>query len=158
MEIIASNPITVIVDFAHTPQAFENVLPVVRDILGRKSSRIIHVFGATGDRDRTKRPLMNHISARWSDQIILTHEDTYSEDPRAIIADLEHGLLEVKFHQYKKINDRREAIREALLISRPGDIVLLTGVGHQKTLNLGGKEVPWSDQAVARELLARLRK
>ncbi len=158
LEIVVDEPITVIVDFAHTPQAFEKVLPVVTEIIGRQNSRLIHVFGATGNRDKDKRPLMAKISARFADQIILTHEDTYTEDKTAIIKDLEQGLLSVKYYQYKKVYDRKEAIREALLVARKGDVVLLTGVGHQKTMNIGGKEVPWSDQKCVKDLLRKIHK
>ncbi len=147
LEILAKKPFTVIVDFAHTPQAFENVLPVAK----KMGKRLIHVFGCTGDRDKGKRPLMGAIAAKYDDVIILTHEDTYSENPGKIMDEIEKGIsLGNKGNRgdggYYKIGDRGEAIHKALMLAKPGDVVLLTGVGHQKTMNIGGREIPWSDQ------------
>ncbi|MEK7565600.1 MAG: UDP-N-acetylmuramoyl-L-alanyl-D-glutamate--2,6-diaminopimelate ligase [Patescibacteria group bacterium] len=145
LEIVVRKPFLVIVDFAHTPQAFEKVLPEIKKL----GKRLIHVFGCTGDRDRTKRPIMGAIAEKFDDQIILTHEDTYSEDPRKIIEEIAKGIK----MPVLKIMDRKEAIKLALEQARPGDVVIITGVGHQKTLNMGGKEIPWSDQKVVKELL-----
>ncbi|MBI4100053.1 hypothetical protein HY440_03530 [Candidatus Microgenomates bacterium] len=149
LEIVAKKPFTVIVDFAHTPQAFSAVLPVAK----KMGKRLIHVFGATGNRDKDKRPIMAQIAAEYDDFIVLTHEDTYSEDPKAIIAQLEAGLAAVNYQTYGKAYDRREAIEAALKEAKPGDVVILTGVGHQKSMNLAGREVPWSDQKTVLELL-----
>ncbi len=146
LEVITRKPFTVIVDFAHTPQAFEKVLPEVK----KMGKRLIHVFGCTGDRDKTKRPLMGSIAAKYDDEIILTHEDTYSENPEKIIDDIQCGIS--RHSGLSRISDRREAIHKALMLAKPGDVVLLTGVGHQKSLNIAGKEIPWSDQKVVLEL------
>ncbi|MCL4397602.1 UDP-N-acetylmuramoyl-L-alanyl-D-glutamate--2,6-diaminopimelate ligase [Patescibacteria group bacterium] len=148
LEVVAKKPFTVIVDFAHTPQAFEKVLPVAK----KMGKRLIHVFGCTGNRDKGKRPLMGTIAAKYDDIIFLTHEDTYNEKPEKIIDEIEKGIANSS-KEYYKIADRKEAIHKALLLAKPGDVVLLTGVGHQKSMNLGGKEVPWSDQKIALELL-----
>ncbi len=145
LEIVIKKPFTVIVDFAHTPQAFEKVLPEAKK-MGKK---LIHVFGCTGDRDKSKRPLMGAIAEKFDDEIILTHEDTYLENPQTIINEISAGIKK----PVTVILDRREAIKKALEIAKPGDIVLLTGVGHQKTMNLGGKEIPWSDQKTVLELM-----
>lgn len=153
LEIVTTKPFTVIVDFAHTPQAFEKVLPVARSLLKAKSSKLIHVFGATGDRDRAKRPIMAAIASKFDDFIFLTHEDTYSEDPKRIISSLEQGLKDSWYEKYKIVDDRHEAIRRALNSAAKGDVVILTGVGHQKSMNIGGKEIPWSETKVVKELL-----
>lgn len=147
--IKAGQNFKVLVDFAHTPRAFEKVIPVVRQMT---PGQIIHVFGCTGDRDRSKRPIMGETAAKLSDKIILTHEDTYSEDPAKIINEIEPGVKKggkIFGKTYWKVSDRKQAIRMAVNMAQKGDTVLLTGVGHQTTLNLGGKEVPWSDQKEA---------
>lgn len=149
LEVVAKKPL-VIVDFAHTPQAFEKVLPVVKKLA---KGELIHVFGATGDRDKQKRPIMAQVSARFSDHIILTHEDTYSENPQKIISELEAGLKKANYTAYSVSNDRREAIKMALARSKANDVIIITGVGHQKSMNIGGKEIPWSDQQVVKELM-----
>jgi len=146
LELVVSSPFKVIVDFAHTPQAFEKVLPVVKP----KSRRLIHVFGCTGDRDKGKRPIMGQIAEKYDDVIILTHEDTYSEDPAEIVKQ-----INVK-KEHIEIMDRREAIKKALELAKPGDVVIITGVGHQKSLNISGQEVPWSDQETVMELMKKL--
>lgn len=157
LEIVIKKPFTVVVDFAHTPQAFEKVLPIMKKTC-LPAGRLIHVFGATGDRDKSKRPLMGAIAEKFDDEIILTSEDTYSEDPGATVAQIEVGIknyeLRIKEGTLYEILDRREAIKKALELARPGDVVLLTGVGHQRSMNIGGKEIPWSEPRIVKELLA----
>lgn len=145
LEMVVKKPFLVMVDFAHTPQAFKKVLPEVK----KMGKRLIHVFGCTGDRDRGKRPIMGEIAARYDDVIILTHEDTYSEDPEKIINEIAAGIKK----PFLRFSDRKSAIAEALKLAKPGDVVLLTGVGHQKSMNVGGKEVPWGESKVVHELL-----
>jgi UDP-N-acetylmuramyl tripeptide synthase len=122
---------------------------------------VIHVFGCTGDRDKDKRPVMGRMAAELADKIILTHEDTYKEDPDKIIGEIELGVKKggKKLDKtYWKVADRRKAIRKAIMMAEETDVVLITGVGHQTTLNLGGKEVPWSDQKEAKKAIkSRLR-
>lgn len=149
LEVVVKEPFMVIVDFAHTPQAFEKVLPAAQSLKAQSKSKLIHVFGCTGDRDQSKRPIMGEIAANYDDEIILTHEDTYSEDPKEIIAQIAVGIKK----DHLEVLDRKEAIKKAIEMAKPGDVVLLTGVGHQKSLNISGKEIPWSDQKVVRELL-----
>lgn len=153
LEIVTTKPFTVIVDFAHTPQAFEKVLQVARGLIKTKKNKLIHVFGATGDRDRDKRPIMSSIASKFDDFIFLTTEDTYSEDPKIILAALEKGLKDSWYENYKVTTDRKEAIRRALNYASKGDVVILTGVGHQKSMNVGGKEIPWSEQKTVKEIL-----
>lgn len=154
-EIKEGQNFRVFIDFAHTSNAFKQILPTIKGIT---KGRIIQVFGCTGDRDKSKRPIMGEISAQFSDKIILTHEDTYTEDPKKIIAEIEPGVKKegmVLGKDYWKIDHRREAIKKAVEIVKKGDTILITGVGHQKSLNIGGKEIPWSDQKVVREILRR---
>lgn len=166
LEVVVEEPFKVIIDFAHTPGAFEKVLPVVQELrkkpldLARKKSglgkgKLIHVFGATGDRDKSKRPLMAEIASKYDDYVFLTHEDTYSEDRTKIIDQLEEGFAATGFTKYEKIADRKEAIERALKMAKPGDVVLLTGVGHQKTMNIGGNEVPFNEGELVRDFFKK---
>lgn len=148
LEVAVGKPFKVIVDFAHTPQAFEKLLPVVK----KMGKHLIHVFGATGNRDKSKRPIMAQIATKYDDYIFLTCEDTYRENPTQILAQLQSGLGE--FINYQVVPDRREAIRRALSMARQGDVVLLTGVGHQNSINLSGREVPWNEVKIVKELMA----
>lgn len=151
LELIIDSPFKVIVDFAHTPGAFEKVLPVAAG-MKRSAARniLIHVFGATGDRDKSKRPLMAEIASKYDDYVFLTHEDTYLEDKTRIIDQLEEGFAATGYVNYKKVIDRKDAIEKALKMAKPGDVVILTGVGHQKTMNIGGKEVPFNEKEIIR--------
>lgn len=153
MEVVVSEPFTVIVDFAHTPQAFEKVLPVAKSLV-KYNGKLIHVFGATGSRDKGKRPVMANIAAKYDDQIVLTHEDTYLEDPRKILDVLEKTLVDAGFKSFQKVFDRKQAIETAINNAKRGDVVIITGVGHQKSLNIGGREIPWSDQKAVREIFS----
>lgn len=168
LEIVTRKPFITIVDFAHTPEAFRQVLPVARSLL-RNNGRLIHVFGATGDRYAGKRPLLAKIACQYDDLIILTHEDTYSEDIKAIVDQVESGLDLDHFKYsnnrnkqpatgrkyYWKTYDRKEALAVAVSQARAGDVVILTGLGHQKTMNIGGKEVAWSDGQEVLNLLIK---
>ncbi len=154
-EIDEGQNFRIFIDFAHTPNAFKQILPAAREVTG---GEIIHVFGCTGDRDRSKRPVMGEISAQFSDKIILTHEDTYSEKPKKIIGEIEPGVQKggkVLGKSYWKAYQRKKAIEKAVKMAKKGDTVLLTGVGHQTSLNLGGQEVPWSDQEEVKKILRR---
>lgn len=152
LEIVIKKPFTVIVDFAHTPQAFAAILPVVKSMV-RKNCSLIHVFGATGNRDKSKRPIMAQIAAKYDDFVFLTNEDTYNEDSRKIILEIEQGLIAAGYKNYEKVDDRRSAIEKALAMAEPGDVVILTGVGHQKSMNIAGQEIPWSEQKIVKEML-----
>ncbi len=146
LEIVVKKPFLIIVDFAHTPQAFEKVLPEVKKL----GKHLIHVFGCTGDRDKSKRPIMGQIASQYDDVIILTHEDTYLENPESIVKQIAVGVTK----DHLEILDRRGAIKKALELAKPGDVVLLTGVGHQRSMNIGGKEIPWNEPKIVKELLA----
>lgn len=141
----------VIVDYAHTPDGLEKFLTAARAIT---KNRIILVFGATGDRDKVKRPIMGEIATRLADRIILTDEESYNEDPDAIRAEVMQGIDAAKGNiKATEIADRREAIKKALDIAKKGDTVLITGMGHEKFRIVAGQKIPWNDADVVRELL-----
>lgn len=148
----SDKPYDVVVDYAHTPDALEKILKAAKDIA---KQRVILVFGACGDRDKMKRPLMGEIAAREADRIILTDEESYSEDPSQIRAQIYEGIERTKGGSIKttEIADRREAIQKALSIAKKGDIVLITGMGHEQFRIIDGKREPWNDSDVVRELL-----
>ncbi len=140
----------VIVDYAHTPDALEKLLDTARDIA---KGRVILVFGACGDRDKTKRPIMGDIAARKADRIFLTDEESYNEDPDAIRDMIREGIEKVGGATMTELSDRREAIERALGSAKKGDMVLITGMGHEQFRIINGKREPWNDTAVVREIL-----
>jgi UDP-N-acetylmuramoyl-L-alanyl-D-glutamate--2,6-diaminopimelate ligase len=143
----------VIVDYAHTPDALEKFLTAARAIT---KNRVILVFGATGDRDKIKRPIMGEVAARLADRIILTDEESYNEDPAAIRAEVMTGIEDAKgAPKTDEIADRRDAIKKALDVAKKGDIVLITGMGHEKFRIENGKKIPWNDSDVVREILGK---
>ncbi|THB66774.1 MAG: UDP-N-acetylmuramoyl-L-alanyl-D-glutamate--2,6-diaminopimelate ligase [Desulfovibrio sp.] len=139
----------VFVDYAHTPDALENVLAALKQL---DFKRLITVFGCGGDRDRTKRPLMAQAVAKYSDVAVLTSDNPRSEDPVAIMNDARPGLLNCK--QVFETPDRRQAIGVAISEMAPGDVVLIAGKGHEPYQEVKGVKHPFSDQEVAREILA----
>ncbi|MBF8253929.1 MAG: UDP-N-acetylmuramoylalanyl-D-glutamate--2,6-diaminopimelate ligase, partial [Deltaproteobacteria bacterium] len=155
--------ITILVDYAHTPDALEKVLGAVRPVA---QGRVITVFGCGGDRDRGKRPLMGEIAARLSDVAVLTSDNPRTENPLAILSEVEMG---VQGTQLKKVAaarlaaepgycveaDRRAAIRIALRSANPGDSVLIAGKGHEDYQILGTTKIHFDDREVAREELER---
>jgi UDP-N-acetylmuramoyl-L-alanyl-D-glutamate--2,6-diaminopimelate ligase len=137
----------VLVDYAHTPDSLDNVLRAARDLTG---GRVIVVFGAGGDRDRGKRPLMGEIAARLADAVVVTSDNPRSEDPEAIIAEILAGAgpgVETEV-------DRRAAIARAVGLARAGDVVVVAGKGHEQGQEFaGGRKLPFDDVAVVREAL-----
>jgi len=150
----ADAPFDIYVDFAHTPDALERVLASARRLVG--DGRLICVFGAGGERDKTKRRPMGAAVARYADRAIITKDNSRREDPEAIAAALAGGIESAgsKRCRYDIILDRREAIRTALEEARPGDLVFIAGKGHELYENEGGRLRPWDDRAVIREILA----
>jgi UDP-N-acetylmuramoyl-L-alanyl-D-glutamate--2,6-diaminopimelate ligase len=142
----------VIVDYAHTDDALHNLLQTARDIT---DGRLIVVFGCGGERDRTKRPAMGEVAARESDCAIITSDNPRSEDPMAIIREVEAGIA-AGTAQYRIIVDRRDAIRVALAEARKGDTVVIAGKGHEAYQTIGMVSHPFDDRVVARELLHEL--
>lgn len=151
MEILAELPFRVIVDFAHTPNAITQVLKTVRNLTKK---RLIHVFGSAGLRDRMKRPLMGNASAEFADIIVLTEEDYRTEDVNTIIEEIASGIPSTK--EVHTFSNREEAISFSLHIARPGDLVIITGKGHEKSLCRGTIEHQWSDQDCVKKILKQL--
>jgi UDP-N-acetylmuramoyl-L-alanyl-D-glutamate--2,6-diaminopimelate ligase len=142
---------TVIVDFAHTPQALENALQTARELT---HGRVTVVFGCAGLRDSFKRPMMGEIAGRLADHVIITAEDPRTESLDAIMQRIAEGCERVGGN-YTKIGDRYDAIAFALQHARAGDLVIITGKGHERSMCFGTTEYPWSDQEVVREILKR---
>jgi UDP-N-acetylmuramoyl-L-alanyl-D-glutamate--2,6-diaminopimelate ligase len=158
---IVSEPrdeITVVVDYAHTDDALRNLLETARPLA---AGRLITVFGCGGDRDRTKRPLMGAVAGRLSDLIVLTSDNPRSEDPLRIIEDVRRGITpdtrRDRGQQLLAIVNRREAIRKAVELAAPGDLVLIAGKGHERHQLVGSEVRPFDDAAVARDALSRRR-
>ena len=152
----ASSPaddIGVVVDYAHTDDALRNLLETARPLARRK---LITVFGAGGDRDRTKRPLMGMVAARLSDVVVLTSDNPRSEDPQRIVDEVNLGAQpETRQRDVEVLTvlDRREAILRAVSQAAPGDLVLIAGKGHEKYQEIGGTTLPFDDVAAAQEAL-----
>jgi UDP-N-acetylmuramoyl-L-alanyl-D-glutamate--2,6-diaminopimelate ligase len=141
-------PFTVLVDYAHTPGALEAALESARELA---RGRVICVFGAGGDRDRDKRPLMGQVVNELADVALVTSDNPRSEDPAAIADAVVDGLgLEVEL-------DRRRAIERALEQAREGDVVVIAGKGHEQGQEIAGRKLPFDDREVARDALRRLR-
>jgi UDP-N-acetylmuramoyl-L-alanyl-D-glutamate--2,6-diaminopimelate ligase len=144
-------PFTVLIDYAHTPDALSRVLEAAREIT---AGRLVCVFGCGGDRDRAKRPLMGRTVAELADRAVVTSDNPRSEDPQRIIDDILAGVgrgpdIEVE-------PDRRLAIRRAIAAAAPGDVVVIAGKGHEQGQEAGGRIVPFSDRDEAEDVLRRL--
>jgi len=167
MEFIQKTPFNVVVDYAHTPDSLEAVYRALRQAQGQNTDKkLICVLGAAGGgRDKWKRPEFGRIAAEYCDEIILTDEDPYDENPLSILKEIESGFSQItnfksqisnKFQipKYQIILDRKEAIRTALTSAREGDAVIITGKGSETSMAVaGGKKIPWSDRDVVREAL-----
>lgn len=140
--------ISVLVDYAHTPDALTTLLGSVKNL---PHKRIITLFGCGGDRDRTKRPLMAQAASHGSDLVILTSDNPRTEDPEQILTDAKAGLTSV---DHRVICDRKEAIMEAVALAEPGDILLLAGKGHETYQIIGRDKHPFDDREIARKALA----
>ncbi len=143
----------VIVDFAYTPDALEKVLKTLQLI---SKGQVIAVFGATGDRDKGKRPLMGAMVAKHADRIFLTDDETYTEDPDTIRQAVYQGIVAAGGKTKTTIvPDRLDAIKAAFAAVKNGDVVLLAGIGHEDYRNMGGQKLPWDERQIARKLLVK---
>jgi UDP-N-acetylmuramoyl-L-alanyl-D-glutamate--2,6-diaminopimelate ligase len=149
-QVDAGQDFTVIVDYAHTPDGLENILTTAKQLVEK---RLITVFGCGGDRDKTKRPLMGEIAARYSDFTVVTSDNPRSEEPQAIINDIIPGVEKVAGARYAIIVDRREAIRHAVTLARKGDMVVIAGKGHETYQLVKGQVLDFDDRIVATEYL-----
>jgi UDP-N-acetylmuramoyl-L-alanyl-D-glutamate--2,6-diaminopimelate ligase len=143
----------VYVDYAHTDAALRSLLEMAREL---KPGRVILVFGAGGDRDRTKRPRMGEAAGQLADWTVLTSDNPRSEDPLAIIREIEQGFRRSNGRKYEIVPDRREAIARALAFAKKGDLVLIAGKGHESYQIIGSSALPFSDVEVAAEILASM--
>lgn len=147
----AGQPFLVLVDYAYTPDALLQVLTALR-LTTKGKVRI--VFGATGDRDKEKRPLMGEVVAKHADVIYLTDDETYTENPAAIRSAVFHGIDRAGGAEKTQVfDDRKKAIEQAFEDAAARDVVLLAGLGHQDYRNMGGKKMPWDEREIARQLL-----
>lgn len=155
-EVVAGQDFRVVVDFAHTPNGLEQILTALRAEL-KRGGRLIAVFGCTGERDAAKRPKMGEIASRIADVVIITSDDTRRENQDDIYKQIEAGIANAaerkKMNILIKENDRKKAIELAVKMAKSGDIVLLAGKGHEKSILLGTVEHPWSDREAAREAI-----
>lgn len=153
LEPIASpNGITAVVDYAHTPDALENVLIALKDVLEGKKGNIITVCGAGGNRDKGKRPLMALEAVKNSNKVILTSDNPRNEDPQAIIDDMLAGLDNTQKKKVLSIVDRKEAIRTASMLANPGDVILIAGKGHEDYQEINGIKHHFDDHEVVKEI------
>ena len=148
-------PFTVIVDYAHTDDALRNLTALARQMTAQSQARIITLFGCGGDRDRTKRPKMGQAAGQGSDFVVATSDNPRSEDPMAILAEIEPGLKATGV-RYTVEPDRGAAISVALKEAKPGDVVLIAGKGHEKEQIIAGRMIPFDDAEVALSALAVL--
>jgi len=142
--IVAPNKIVGIVDYAHSPDAVQNMLSTIHDIR-KGNEKVITVIGCGGDRDKTKRPVMAKTACEWSDKVIFTSDNPRSEDPAQIIREMEEGVDPAFKRHTLSIVDRREAIKTACMLARPGDIVLVAGKGHEKYQEISGVKHHFDD-------------
>ncbi|TDO77830.1 UDP-N-acetylmuramoylalanyl-D-glutamate--2,6-diaminopimelate ligase [Flavobacterium chryseum] len=155
--IVSEGNITAIVDYAHTPDALENVLKTIDDIR-TKNEQLITVVGCGGNRDKTKRPIMAKIAADFSDKAILTSDNPRNEDPEVILDEMEKGI---EAHNYKKmlrITDRKQAIKTACQLAQPNDIILIAGKGHETYQEINGVRHHFDDMETVKEILDQLNK
>ena len=145
--IISNKQVIGIIDYAHTPDALENVLATIKK-LRKGYEQVITVVGCGGDRDKTKRPIMAQTACDLSDKVILTSDNPRTEDPAQIIADMEAGLNTAAKRKYISIIDRKEAIKAAVEFAKPEDIVLIAGKGHEKYQDINGVKHPFDDKAI----------
>ncbi|MBF0694274.1 MAG: UDP-N-acetylmuramoyl-L-alanyl-D-glutamate--2,6-diaminopimelate ligase [Flavobacterium sp.] len=155
--VVSHTKVTAIVDYAHTPDALENVLKTINDIR-TKNEQVITIVGCGGDRDRAKRPVMANIASTLSDRLILTSDNPRTEDPLDIIAEMEQGVEVQNQRKTIAISDRKQAIKLACQLARPNDIILIAGKGHETYQEINGVKHDFDDMETVKELLGQLNK
>lgn len=154
MVVLMSQSFTVIVDYAHTPGAFEKILPQVKSTT---SGRLIVLFGSGGERNLEKRPMQGELADRYADVIFLTDEDPRLEDSQKILRDIAAGVRnKIEGKNLFLISSRREAMKQALMMVQPGDTVMFLGKGHESCIFIGEEKTPWNEEQVALDLLREL--
>ena len=155
--VVSTSNITAIVDYAHTPDALENVLKTINDIR-TKNEQLITVVGCGGNRDKTKRPIMAGIASNLSDKAILTSDNPRNEDPEVILSEMEAGVAAQDFKKILTITDRKQAIKTACQLAQPNDIILIAGKGHETYQEINGVRHDFDDMKIVKELLEQLHK
>ncbi|CAM2791558.1 UDP-N-acetylmuramoyl-L-alanyl-D-glutamate--2,6-diaminopimelate ligase [Flavobacterium frigoris] len=155
--IVSTTNITVIVDYAHTPDALENVLKTTNDIR-TKNEQLITVVGCGGNRDKTKRPIMATIASELSDKVILTSDNPRNENPDTIIQEMEVGVAAENYKKVLAITDRKQAIKTACQLAQPNDIILIAGKGHETYQEINGVRHDFDDMKIVKEILEQLHK
>jgi len=162
LEFVQKEPFAVVIDYAHTPDSLEKIYSFLRNnYLLDKNQKLICVFGsAGGGRDKWKRPVMGKIASYYCDEIILTNEDPYDENPEDILTEIEKGVIDAgQFNQHKsvfKVLDRKEAIEKAIALANKSDIVVITGKGSEAFIHLAdGKKIPWNERKTVEEILKK---
>lgn len=155
--VVSKTKITAIVDYAHTPDALENVLNTITDIR-TKNEQLITIVGCGGDRDKTKRPVMAHIASSLSDKVIFTSDNPRTEDPAVIISEMEKGVEPQNYKKTLSILDRKQAIKTACQLAESGDIILIAGKGHETYQEINGVKHDFDDMKIVTELLEQLNK
>lgn len=155
--IVSESQITGIVDYAHTPDALENVLNTIQQIRN-PNQKVITLVGCGGNRDAAKRPLMADIACRLSDKVILTSDNPRFEEPQAILEDMQKGVKPLDFKKTLSVLDRKEAIKTACMLAEPNDIILIAGKGHETYQEIKGVKYDFDDKQVLRELMQQLGK
>ncbi len=155
--IISNSKVIGIIDYAHTPDALQNVLSTIKK-LRSGTEQVITVVGCGGDRDKTKRPVMGEVACELSDRVIFTSDNPRSEDPLVILKEMEANLNSAARRKFISIADRREAIKTAVSFAKPDDIVLIAGKGHEKYQDIKGVKHPFDDKEVLKEIFVLLEK
>ena len=150
--VISDQKITAIVDYAHTPDALENVLKTINDIR-TKNEKLITIVGCGGDRDTSKRPIMANIATIWSDNVIFTADNPRSENPQTILQQMEMGVEPQHFKKTLSILDRKQAIKTACQLAKPNDIILIAGKGHENYQEIQGVKYDFDDLKIVKEFL-----
>jgi UDP-N-acetylmuramoyl-L-alanyl-D-glutamate--2,6-diaminopimelate ligase len=154
---VSSTGIIGIIDYAHTPDAVENVLTTINQ-LKKGFEQVITVVGCGGDRDKTKRPLMAQIACKYSNWVILTSDNPRSENPEDILRDMQAGLEAADGRKNITVTDRKEAIKTAVSLAKAGDILLIAGKGHEKYQEIKGVKYPFDDKQVLANTFTLLNK
>jgi UDP-N-acetylmuramoyl-L-alanyl-D-glutamate--2,6-diaminopimelate ligase len=150
--VVGENNIVGIVDYAHTPDALENVLQTIKQ-LSQSKQQIITVVGCGGDRDKTKRPIMASIACQLSSKVVLTSDNPRTESASAILNDMEKGVQKEHKKNVIVIEDRMQAIKTAVMLANDNDIVLVAGKGHEKYQDINGVKHPFDDKEILKDLL-----
>ena len=144
--------LTIMIDYAHTPESLEKILSAVKIYT---KGRVISVFGCGGDRDKIKRPMMGEVSGRVADYTIITSDNPRTEEPEAIVKDIENGIKKTK-GKYECIVDRTEAIRKAIKMANKRDIIVLAGKGHEQYQEINKKRYPFDENKIVKEIIKEI--